>query len=415
MNKNFKNMFWVLLANGINSLSQWILISIVIKFFGVDSAGLYSSAAALILPIVTFLGLNLRAIQLTDIEDKYRLSDCFVIRMIGALCTFLLVIVLTLWKGYGINAFLITLALLIRYISDLFSETAQSKLIKGGLFSKYCKSQIIRSTTSVFIFTLFAYWLGNLVICLTFYSLTWLAVFLFIDAKNVSLTEEFKDYKVNWRILSDLALVSLPLAFVSAVNVLYDTIPKYFIEYKVSINALGIFSATSYISLIGGLFVTAITLTFVTNLSEVFYKGNHRKFFRMVALQEFFVIVGCASLYLVLYLEGDKLLRLVYTDEFIQYLDLVLLLIIGMSLNFTSRVLGTACTSAHRNREQLIIALSCIALLSICCYILVPQYALTGAAIAIMIAYSMKNILLICVLVRLVIYGMKINTTDFKN
>ena len=205
------------------------------------------------------------------------------------------------------------------------------------------------------------------------------------------------------------------MALVSSINVLYDSIPKYFIEYNLSIDALGIFAATSYISLIGGLLVSAITLTFVTNLSKVISRGDHKKFVKILALQELFVIAGCTLLFTILYFKGDKILQLVYTDEFVQYVDLVLLLIIAMSLNFTARVLGTACTSAHRNREQLIIALSCVTLLSICCYILIPQYALTGAAIAIMIAYSMKNILLICVLVRLVICGMKTNTTDFKS
>ena len=192
MKNNIKNMIWVVMANGISSLSQWILISIIIKYFGIESAGLYSSGTALILPIITFMGLNLRAIQLTDVENKYKLSDCFATRLLGLSFSIVLVIGITLWKGYSITAFLITLVLLVRYVSDLFSETAQSQLIKNNLFSDYGKSRIIRSVTSVGLFVILAYFTENFVFSLAIYSLIWFGVFILRDAKNVSLAKEFK-------------------------------------------------------------------------------------------------------------------------------------------------------------------------------------------------------------------------------
>lgn len=89
----------------------------------------------------------------------------------------------------------------------------------------------------------------------------------------------------------------------------------------------------------------------------------------------------------------------IFSSNFNKYLDVILLLILAMSLSFTARVLGTACTSLHKNKEQLFIACLCIGILSVTSYFSIPTYQLKGAAYSMILAYGSKNFLLIIVLV----------------
>ncbi|NUH86401.1 hypothetical protein HUN92_22455 [Bacillus firmus] len=304
--KNIKNSFWVILANGAYSLSQFLLISLMTKFFNLEILGIYSSATALIIPIITFIGLNSRAIQLTDVENKYKLADFFILKVIGSIITIIIVGGITLLKDNS-YLLLITAILLIRRISEFFSETAHSKLIKEGQFRTYAISLIMSGTLSIFVFFLVAFLTNNFILSLISYSISWIAVFLFYDIKKVSLKEAFAGYQINWNTLSNLVVTSLPLAFVALVNTLYNNIPKYFVEYHIGIEALGVFSAITYVSLVGNLFIAAITLTFSTKISLINKKGQYNKIVKIIIIQEVLVIISCIFLYIVYFILLGKL------------------------------------------------------------------------------------------------------------
>lgn len=405
ISRNIKNTVWVIFANGISSLFQFLLISVMTKRFGINSVGVYSSATALILPIITFvMGLNLNAIQLTDVENKYLLPDFFSVRIIGALFTSIIVVFLLIIRGFNYLTMTVTISLLLRSISELFSEISTNEMIKTGSYSKYASSIIIRSIISFAMFVFISLLTNNFVLSIFSYSITWIILFFIIDFKNANVKSSFNNYRLKKSTILNLVVVSLPLAFVSSINVLYNSIPKYFIEYYISVEALGIFSATSYFSLIGGLFVTGITLTFSNYLAQIDKNGETKKFIKVILIQELLVILACIALFCVFYFAGDIILPILYSKEFVKYIDVILFLIVAMSFNFTSRVLGTACTSARKNKEQLATACICILVLTISSWVLIPKYKLIGASISMLLAYVVKNILLIRVLRNKFIY-----------
>lgn len=398
--KNISDSIKLVVANGVSSLLQFLLIIVMTKQFGTEQVGVYSSSVALILPLITFMGLNLQAIQLTDIENKYSLADCYTIRAVGSLITVAIVIVIALVKGNGTAAMMVTVIVLVRQISVLFSETAMNYYIKNGYFGKYAVSIISRSVISVVLFNISAQLTHSLIISLVMYCCVWVIIFFILDCKSAKVFEAFKNYRPVKDTLHSLVIISLPLACVSSINILYNSIPKYFIEFHLGMDVLGVFSASSYISLIGGLFVSGITLTFATQLAKIYRKRNIKKFIHIVIIQELFIILLCILVYLGFYLFGDIILPIIFTRYFLQYLDVILLLIIATGFSFTASVLGTACTSMRQNGEQLAIAITCILALSASCYFLVPLYELKGAAYSMLITYVTKNFALLLVLMK---------------
>jgi O-antigen/teichoic acid export membrane protein len=414
ISKSVQNSLWVIFANGLSSVFSWLLISIMAKQYDLDSLGIYSYAVALILPIITFAGLNLRAIQLTDVDNKYTLGDFFTIRVIGSLITAIVVIIISFLKGLDLFSMIIVILVLLSRIFDLLSETAQNKFIRDGSYRKYGLSIIIRAVISVIVFMITSAITKNLITSLAAYTLTWGIVFLAFDCKYINIKGVLNGYKPNLSTMIQLTLSCLPLAFVASINVLYDSLPKYFVEHYMTLEDLGVFSAISYVSLIGGLFVTGITVTFSTKLAQINKSGEIGKFIKIILVQEALVVFACVALLTAFYISGEKILQILYSKEFIHYIDVVMWLIAAMSFNFTSRVLGTACTSAQKNKEQLLTASICIITLAISCYFLIPTYNLIGAAISLMLAYVIKNILLIVVLLRWFLERRSV-TVEFSN
>lgn len=388
------NTLWIMASTGIHSIFQWLLIIVMTKVYSIETVGQYSWSMALITPIITFLGFNLRATQLTDIKNKYKISDYLIIRVISSIITSLIIGLILFINENVLFAIITTLIVLTVKISELFSETYQNDYLKSGLFKRYGLSFILRSVLSFTLFLIITVLTKNFLFSLSGYSFIWFSSFLFFDTKLKPINEVFKGYTLDYKILVEIISISLPLAFVSSVNTLYSAIPKYFVEYFMDMESLGIFSTTSYVSLIGGIFVSGVTLTFTTDLANLFNNYKIKKFRNIVILQQLLVSVVCLLIFGFFYFLGDTIIPLIYTAEFVNYLDVVLLLIISTSFKFTATVLGTACTSIRLNKEQFYVALICILIVTISGYTLIPTYGLRGAAYSLILAYIFKNIFL---------------------
>lgn len=389
--KNMINTIWIILSTGVHSLFQWLLIIAMTKIFGIDTVGQYSWSNAIIVPVITFLGLNLRAVQLTDVRNKYDISDYIIIRIISSILSIFVIILILVVRNSSFYIITITLLQLIFKISELFSEIFQSNSVKNDNFKNYCISFLLRSILSFLSFIAISLISHDYIISLLSYSIVWVLVLVFYDAHSFSLFEAHKHVSFNKKHIIEIIMISLPLAFVASVNTLYNSIPKFFVEYFMDMESVGIFSATSYVSLIGGLFVSGITLTFAAKLAVIYSRGDAKKFLHIIMIQQILVLSVCLVIYLIFLLFGDKILPILYTEEFIQYQDVILLLVIATSLSFTANVFGTACTSVRLNKEQLYISIICIVIILLSGYLLVPSLGLYGAAYSMILAYVVKN------------------------
>src|SRR5699024_11209733 len=143
-----------------------------------------------------------------------------------------------------------------------------------------------------------SYLFSNLILSLSLYSIIWVITFIFYDARNIDMREVFKGYRIDKIHIKTLLISALPLAFVASINTLYENIPRYFIEYQIGIDALGIFSGLFYITLIGNIFITVLGLIFSTKISEYYSKNYFSKIKKIIL----FLIVLVGTLSLIIYI-----------------------------------------------------------------------------------------------------------------
>ncbi len=396
LKKYFTNSLIIMIASGIFSLSQFLLISMMTKIYGITEVGYYTYALAIITPLATFVGLNLRAVQLTDVKDKFKFGDFFSLRVFGILIMSVVFLMIVISGEHDGNTLFLVISILviIRKSIELLIEVIHSKLLREKAYKKYSTSLIVIGVLSFLSFITLSFFTENLIISLMFYTLVWLLVFIMYDSKNIKLINEVSNYKLNIRSVYKLIIFSLPLAFVSTMNVLYTNVPRIFIERHLGFNEVGIFSSLIYIGLVGSIFISGITVIFSTKLADINNEAQASKFMKIVMLQIFVTTFFVGIVFLIFSFFGETILVFIFTEEFNIYNNVMLVLVIVLGLGFTAQILGSACTSAQKNKQQFIVALFCIPLLVISSYILIPLFGLYGASISLGITYLLKNILL---------------------
>lgn len=397
--KKNEKVILLLIAGGSSSLFQWLLICAMTKIFGVETVGVYSGAAAIITPIVTFANLSLRAMQVTDVDGFFNINNVFAVKKVTAiLASVLSIVILIVRNSFVLGFFIIQAFVLSSKIANMMSDAAYGYLIRYSKLIKYTVSIVLISAGSLILFTLTGLVFRNVYISMAFYTIPYVFVFLIYDLPNVGGVKAWKAQLSKDDFIS-IARLCLPLAIVQTINTLYDSVPKLVLESNFGNSELGIFSAIAYVSLAGGLVVTAISTGYATELALLIKKERYRVYFFVVLKEVAAVSVVCAVFYSVFVIWGAPIISLLYTAEFVNYMDVILLLIIAMSLNFISRIFGTACTAAHYNNNQLATALICVSVLSILSVLLIPRYGIQAAAIIECCAYGLKIVILIGVLI----------------
>ena len=78
------------------AFSQWIQLSVVTKFCTSLDLGIYTLGLAIIGPLFIFAGLQLKAIQITDVTTNWKFQEYFTLRVICLLAAIIFVIVYSL-------------------------------------------------------------------------------------------------------------------------------------------------------------------------------------------------------------------------------------------------------------------------------------------------------------------------------
>ncbi|RIL83576.1 hypothetical protein BUY80_17545, partial [Staphylococcus equorum] len=140
---------------------------------------------------------------------------------------------------------------------------------------------------------------------------------LFIDKliikSNFGITFNFVlDYKK----IKDIIILSIPLAFSSALGSLNTGIPRILLEKFFGQYTLGIFSTIAYILVIGSLFANSISQVFLPKLRRLFKEKNKKEFEmltkKMVSIG---VLMGLIALLTSITI-GKFILSLVFGSEY---------------------------------------------------------------------------------------------------
>jgi len=394
------NSAWMLAGNVIYSGCQWAILAALAHLGTKALVGQYVLALAISGPILAFCMLQLRSVQATDARGRYGLGDYLALRCLSMGLALAAVLAATVAGGYrGSQGWVILAAGLTAAIDGLsdivygalqrcerLDRVAQSMIIKG-LFSLGGAAALFAATRNL---PLSILWLaavrGGVLLA---WDLPQAARALGTAERGSAVTI---DLRPRWdlRRLTALARLALPLGVVMMLLVLNTSIPRYFVERNIDGEALGVFGALGYLSIVGAMMVTALGEAASPRLARYYAEQSSDRFLKLLV---WLVVIGvgiAVAGVAVAWIGGSWILTLLYGRDYAQHHALLVWLMVAGGLSNVVSFFGYAITAARYFSVQIPLFALTAATTAVMCWWLVPGLGLIGAAWALAISAGVQ-------------------------
>ena len=200
--------------------------------------------------------------------------------------------------------------------------------------------------------------------------------------------------------------VSLPLFFMSGMNMLLHQTDSIMIGLLLGTDQVGIYSVAVRVSSLVGFGLLAANNIMAPLISELYSTGNHRKLQKMItlAVRGIFVFTVICGISLVVL--GEMILG-IFGEEFVAGYAPLLLLVGGQVIHALAGPVGFLMTmTGHHKQAAIIVGVSAIINIALNA-MFIPLLGIVGAAIATASATMLWNIVMLVYVMR----NLKINST----
>jgi O-antigen/teichoic acid export membrane protein len=401
------NFTWVLTGNMVYAACQWGMIMALAKLGSTFMLGQFSLGLAIATPVLMFTNLHLRAVQATDARRFYSFAEYLQLRSVMTLAAIAVIAAIAWFEHYGRQTTMVILAVAlakgietlsdIHYglfqLNDRLDQTGISMMLRGGL-SVVALGAGLYLTRDVF-------W-G----CVGL-ALVWLAALLLFDVRRGRrfVSDKFRqvsDWTGWWRREHrsqqlrrqyNLMRLALPLGIVTTLASINLNMPRYFIEARMGVHQLGIFSALAYATVAMTLVSDSLGHCAIPRMSRL-YAGGQFAEFRSFLLQ--LCAIGCAlglGGLAVAQVLGTRLLTTFYSSEYADGSRVFVVLMLATAIHcvagmLTSGILSARCFSVQVPMFALVVASTALA-----CYRWVPVSGLIGGAESMVVGAVVRLIL----------------------
>jgi len=384
-NKRLRTDFtWVLSGNLLYSACQWGIVVALAKLGNPEQVGEYAFGMAVSAPIVLFANLQLRALLVSELRDRFSFGQYLTFRLVSLGAALLLVAgavacMQTDWRLGGIVV-LVGFAQALEFVSETYygfmqrhermDRIAGSLLLKGPLsLAALCGAMYI---TRSIVWAVIGLAFGRLLVLLV-----WDSRLGFVKAERSGFT-----VRLEWNSGEMLTLLrmALPLGVISMLVSLNLSIPRYFVEVHSGSAELGIFSAIASLLTAGNLVVSAFGQSIFlpgaracAALDRAKYRG-----YVVIAAALGGSLGGLAILAAVLF--GRDILAHLFRPEYGERPDILVRLMIAGTIMFIASGLGYVITAARSLRSQIPMLLAAAIAAAATSAWSIPRHGLGGAA-----------------------------------
>lgn len=394
-----KNFTWTFSGNFIYALSQWLILIILAKLGKPETVGKFSLGLAIVTPVMTFANLNLRSIQITDTRHEFKFHEYLNLRIFSVIIGFGLISGICIFSNYSLYTKIIISLIGITKAIETIGEIIYGYFQYNERMDIISKSLIGKAILSVTFLGFLFFLTNDLVngiiglfsawtIMLIFFDIPQLLIlnsnkitlknyFFYFSAYNLSLKKD-RGLKLFW--------MALPLGISIMLISLNVNIPRYFIEYNLGEYELGIFSSISYMVIAGNMVINSLGQAASPRLAR-YFAFNQITEFKKLLIQLIFIAFFLGILgVLIAFFFGKEILTLIYTKEYSVYSNLFVIIMFSSCIMYVAAILGYGMTAARYFKIQTPLFLVIVFITTILCMLLVPQYGLYGAIIAILIS-----------------------------
>ena len=383
---------WTLAASIAAALSQWLLLMVTAKLGSAEMVGQLALSFAIVAPIQALTDLALRPALATDARRDFRFKDYLQLRGIMIVCFVAVVGVVAFLRGGPASPIIMAIGL------QKAVESASDLLF--GLFQReerlkwMGQSVVLRSTLSsiALVAVMLAY--GDLLVACLAGLVVRIAVLLLYDfGRGSALLELGAGSGSGGRRIGELVTASLPLAMGLFLMSFAVNIPRYFVEKRMGVAALGIFAALIYVFQAGAILIDAVSQAACVRLSRYHLLGDQRAFQALLTRLAGMAALAAGCGVLVAVVVGGPLLRLAYSEAFAGQLSPFLWLSVCALPWYCSSVFGYALVARRQMTALFYCQMASLASTLAGSYWLIGQSGLTGACRVVFLTYLVLLVL----------------------
>lgn len=375
------DFIWNTLGSTFISFTSLILMIIVTRINGIESAGIFtfSFSSATILNIVAlYCG---RTYQVTD-DNKYVSESSYLYtRIFTSIVAFLISLIFCLINDYSFNKFAIFLALCFYKCLEATIDFFYGVLQKNGKLYIAGRSMTFRSILIISSFLCVDLYTKNLLLsCLVLIGVSIIYLFVF-DFKS-SKPYLHLSRKINKKEIFYLLKKASYTCFFSLIAMLIINIPKYLIDFFLTeeIQAIyGIISMPATFIMLFGQFILQPSLV---GMGESYLKNDKYSFNRSVINISSVILTSLVIIVPVAYIFGIPILSIIYGVNLEAYTIHLIIIIIGAAFYTISQILLNALIALRCTKEQFVVQSLLLIVSIFIALFFVSKYNISGSIIS---------------------------------
>ena len=262
------------------------------------------------------------------------------------------------------------------------------KLIKFQVIAANILNPII-----FFILVVICFWLGYSLV-----GLIW--VMLIMGPINLALAYYFlnkKYFKTKRNIKpkvekKEVFQFAIPLYFNQFLNNAIKFIPIFIMGVFLTNKDIGIFNVAFKIAMIVSISLGAFKLIFAPTISSLFAKNNKQLINQLYKTITKWMLTIASVILVIIILFAETILS-IFGAEFLTGINILLILMIGELINVAVGLVGNIIIMSGRPKIALYNSGITFIMITILCYLLIPEYGIIGAALAYTITVGITNVI----------------------
>lgn len=396
-----KNVAWTFVGNVITALCQWGILIALAKVGTPEIVGQYAMGLAVSGPIMMFASLQLRKFQATDSLREFRFGDYLGLVLISSSIGWLTATAVGWWESDNLEGLLVVSVVGLGKVCELIADSFHGLLQQNERLDRITKSGILHGVSSMLALCLGVWLTGSVLWGVIGYAAMRLLVILLYDVPGAlwikqlegetSETSRWRQLAAvlpeirprwEWSRLRPLAMLGVPMGFVSLLTSLQTNIPRYFVEDQLGKAELGIFCAIAALMMTGITLMRALDQSCMPRLAKLHATESYREFrWLFLKLVSIYLLIGTVGVWVVRW-GGRPLLTLIFSAEYAIHTDVLETIMQAAVAAYLVAAISSSLVATRCIRRQL--PLLCVSLLTAfaACTWLVPEYGMWGAAMS---------------------------------
>ena len=382
------NVVWALGGNGVYAACQWAMLVALAKLGSPEMIGRLSMGFAVCTPLFMLANLQLRSTQATDAAGEFAFADYLRLRVCTTLVALAVLGVIVRFAGYAPETatviLLVGIAKAFESVSDVLHGALQQRERMDGIAGSLMLKGVLGLVGLAIGVALTGEVVPGAVGVVAAFALTLVAYDVPLVRRVLPGRALRFDGAFDAGRAVRLAWASLPLAIVMTLTSLNLNLPRYAVGRWLGEGALGMFSAMTYLTMVGTTLMGGCFQAASPRLARHHADGNAGAFHSVVRrLTLVGVLVGALGVAGAV-VAGHAVLAAVYRPEYAAHVDVLVWLTVVAAVQYMGGALAVAATSLRVFWRQVPIQLASVAAGAVVLTVAVPSVGLAGAAWALL-------------------------------